>query len=92
MILAIPLVMCRANTMYGAPIHFFALSLPSLPYCCQRTSPEVLSTPWHLLEIVGLEPATYGLQSHRSSQLSYIPITRCISFLDTFWLRMSGIY
>ena len=27
------------------------------------------------MEIVGLEPATYGLQSHRSSQLSYIPIT-----------------
>ncbi len=26
-----------------------------------------------LVEIMGLEPTTYGLQSRRSSQLSYIP-------------------
>ncbi len=27
----------------------------------------------YALEIKGLEPSTYGLQSRRSSQLSYIP-------------------
>ena len=27
-----------------------------------------------LVEIKGLEPSTYGLQSRRSSQLSYIPV------------------
>jgi hypothetical protein len=26
-----------------------------------------------LMEVRGLEPLTYGLQSHRSSQLSYTP-------------------
>ena len=30
------------------------------------------------LEVWGLEPQTYGLQSHRSSQLSYTPSCRNI--------------
>ena len=29
--------------------------------------------PFRFVEIMGIEPTTYGLQSRRSSQLSYIP-------------------
>ena len=73
---------CFARCVRRSHTSSLSLCLP-FPVYCQRTCSEVLSTLGHLLEIVGLEPATYGLQSHRSSQLSYIPITWCMSFLDT---------
>ena len=37
---------------------------------------KALCCAFLFLEVWGFEPQTYGLQSHRSSQLSYTPITR----------------
>ena len=43
----------------------------------RRLTPEMF-----LLEVRGLEPLTYGLQSHRSSQLSYTPGYTCRPFIS----------
>ncbi len=49
----------------------------SLPYYMSKNIPTAISeteftSAWDL-EVRGFEPLTYGLQSHRSSQLSYTP-------------------
>ena len=46
----------------------------SLPYECKRACERYhVRHAGRIVEIEGLEPSTYGLQSRRSSQLSYIP-------------------
>ena len=35
------------------------------------------------MEVWGFEPQTYGLQSHRSSQLSYTPFSVCTTYWST---------
>ena len=47
--------------------------LPFPWYVKERLSGPLLASSGRFVEIKGLEPSTYGLQSRRSSQLSYIP-------------------
>ena len=39
----------------------------------KNISERTTERSFRLVEIMGFEPTTYGLQSRRSSQLSYIP-------------------
>ena len=65
----------RFTAPHVSMCHRYSLFCLTLPSSCQRKCSGALPLLRLYMEIVGLEPATYGLQSHRSSQLSYIPIT-----------------
>jgi hypothetical protein len=53
-------------------LHTLYLLSPSL-VVSKNVSERTTERSFRLVEIMGFEPTTYGLQSRRSSQLSYIP-------------------